>query len=1005
MRAAPTPVARSLRRKILQPLIVVGVALSLAGVWGTYVVSRNLVISKVRLRAELLANSLNYAAESISRQGELQRVVTALGAEKEVSLIIVAGGHPARIMASTRVAWLGEPLDTLPVDNAADDFARAVRTRHSSSHYHGGTGRFDFTSPLLLSQPELAAGPLVDGAVIVHLDLRPSQAAIRRLTVEFSLALLSALLLLSALGYAMLNRLVLAPIAKIGKLIEHRHENAPENWSEIAGDDEIGALSRTLDDALTRTDSVVRELRDQKFALDQHAIVAITDAKGKITYVNDNFCAISKYAREQLVGEDYRLIDPGTYSPEFVRSIRATTRAGRVWKGELANRARDGTINWGDTTVVPFLGADGKPFQYVAIRSDTTERKQAEERLHLQSSALESAGNAIVITDRDGAIQWVNPAFTALSGYSWAEAIGRNPRELLKSDLQDVSVYKVLWDTILAGNIWEGELVNRRKNGSLYTERQTITPVRNDEGHISHFIAIKEDVTERLRLEERFRQAEKMEAVGRLAGGIAHDFNNQLFVINGYCDLLADAAGGQPAMLGPIGEIHNAARRSAALTAQLLAFGRKQVLQPKVLDLDTELRGIESMLTSLITEDVHLTIVSKTPSGHVRVDPNQLHQIVMNLVLNALDAMPDGGKLTIETGEAELDEAYARSHVDVSPGKYVSFSISDTGQGMDKQTLARIFEPFFTTKEPGKGTGLGLATVHGIVKQSGGHIAVYSEPGQGTTFNIYLPRVDAPVETAERTSSSTAIGGTETILLVEDEAAVRDVVRRILESHGYRTLPAADGEQGLEIARRFQGNIDLLLTDVVMPGISGPQLAERLIALRPSTRILYMSGYADDAIVRHGLLEPGSEFVPKPCPTDVLLRKVRELLETRRSRERAGRVLIVDDSRDERVLEARLLSRAGYQVIEAASGEEALALLERETVDAVITDVNMTGMDGFGLTDAIRRSTRWQRLPVIILTGACTQDELERSRAAGATACLDKGRTDQQRLLDVLAGL
>ena len=411
---------------------------------------------------------------------------------------------------------------------------------------------------------------------------------------------------------------------------------------------------------------------------------------------------------------------------------------------------------------------------------------------------------------------------------------------------------------------------------------------RDADGRPLRMVGVDVDLSEKKALEEQLLHAQKMEAVGQLAGSVAHDFNNQLFVIRGYCDLLLKHAAAQPSLLGPLEQIKHAVQRSAALTMQLLAFSRKQVLQPKVLNLDAELFGIEKMLRRLIGEDVQLTLIPGADMGHVKADPLQLQQIVMNLAINARDAMPHGGMLTLGTKNVDLDAAYARSHFEMQPGPYVVLAVSDTGHGMDRETLAHVFEPFFTTKEPGKGTGLGLATVHGIVKQSGGHIAVDSEPGRGTTFTIYLPRVDEAVEPAHRGATEQLAGGSETILLVEDEPAVREVVRRILAAQGYHVLLATNGKHGLELAERFDGPIHLLLTDVVMPEMNGPQLAERLKVVRPQTAVIYMSGYAENAIAHHGVLEAGLAFLPKPCPTNLLVRTVRERLDARPRREVQG---------------------------------------------------------------------------------------------------------------------
>ena len=380
--------------------------------------------------------------------------------------------------------------------------------------------------------------------------------------------------------------------------------------------------------------------------------------------------------------------------------------------------------------------------------------------------------------------------------------------------------------------------------------------------------------------EERLRQAQKMEAVGRLAGGIAHDFNNLLTVIVSYCDLmLEDLAAGDPKR-ADLGEIRKAADGAAALTRQLLAFSRQQVLEPRVMDLKATIASTEKLLVRLIGEDIRLTTSLAPDLGAVRADPGQLGQIIVNLAVNARDAMPAGGRLTIEAANVEMDEAYVRGHAPAGPGRYVMLALSDTGIGMDEQTQARIFEPFFTTKGVGKGTGLGLATVYGIVKQSGGFIWVYSEPGRGTTFKVYLPRVDEPAEAAAAPAvQAEPRRGAETVLLVEDAASVRVVTRQVLERYGYTVLEAPDGETALHLAAKHPGPIHLLLTDVVMPGLSGRQLVEQLARLRPDMKALYTSGYAANAIAHHGILESGIAYLAKPFTPETLARRVREVLD------------------------------------------------------------------------------------------------------------------------------
>ncbi|MBI3895895.1 MAG: response regulator [Acidobacteria bacterium] len=392
--------------------------------------------------------------------------------------------------------------------------------------------------------------------------------------------------------------------------------------------------------------------------------------------------------------------------------------------------------------------------------------------------------------------------------------------------------------------------------------------------------SLMEEIAERKRIEEQFYQAQKMEAIGKLAGGIAHDFNNHLGIIIGYSERLLERLPSEGPLRKSAGIIKDAALRSAALTRQLLAFSRRQVFEPRILDLNAGIVELEKMLRPLIGEDIELILSLEPSLGKVKSDPAQVDQVIMNLVVNSRDAMPQGGRLAIETANVELDEEYASKHVIVRPGPYVMLAVTDTGVGMDRETQTHMFEPFFTTKEKGKGTGLGLATVYGIVKQSGGYIWVYSEPGKGTTFKIYLPRVAAGVPEVETERvSPPASKGEETVLVVEDEGMLRELACEFLQSSGYAVLEAGNGPKAVEISRGYQGPIHLLMTDAVMPGMSGRELAQRLHDDRPDLKVLYVSGYTDDAVLRNGLLEPGTAFLQKPFTRDSLSRKVREVLD------------------------------------------------------------------------------------------------------------------------------
>jgi PAS domain S-box-containing protein len=809
------------------------------------------------------------------------------------------------------------------------------------------------------------------------------------------------------------------------------------------------------------------------------------------------------------------------------------------------------------------------------LEREAAEAKPQTAQLRLQSAALNAAADAIVITDRAGLIQWVNPAFSDLTGYSAAEAVGKNSRDLVKSDRHDRAFYKNLWDTILSGRVWRGEIINRRKDGRLYTEEQSITPLRDPHGKISHFIAVKQDITERKRaeqesrqraqlsalgaavglsltnadslgralqqcaeafvahldaafariwtlderggvlelqasaglythangphgdvplgqfkigriardrtpqvtnsviadpqvsdqdwarregivafvghplmvhgrvvgvmgifarqalsdavisamasvaahialgierhrsadalriaeermrfaleaagvgiwdmdyatgtlqwseileahyglragtfrgtfeafvecihpddrasvletvgravkagadfatqhrsiwpdgtvrwlsgagrvhlgehgkpvralgvtldvterrtLEDQYQQAQKMEALGRLASGVAHDFNNLLTVILGYCELLLAEVGPDDPRQADMAEIQKAGTHAAGLTRQLLAFSRKEIIEPTRLDLNEVVTNLRGMLGRLIREDVKVALSLRSELAIVQADRGQVEQIVLNLAVNARDAMSRGGTLTIETADVEIDEQYAKTHLNAKPGPYVVLTVSDTGTGITPQVRARLFEPFFTTKEPGKGTGLGLATVHGIVMRSGGSVQVHSEVGRGTSFQVYFPRADpaamivdepAPVARGPR-------AGKATVLVVEDEEGVRALGRRMLERQGYSVLLAANADEAVELFER-NSSIDVLLTDVVMPGASGPELTRRLVERRPALKVIYMSGYTEDAIVHHGILDPGITFLHKPFTFETLERKIREVLD------------------------------------------------------------------------------------------------------------------------------
>ena len=504
--------------------------------------------------------------------------------------------------------------------------------------------------------------------------------------------------------------------------------------------------------------------------------------------------------------------------------------------------------------------------------------------VRMRDRAIQAVSQGIVITDAcapDNPIVYASPSFERLTGHSAAELLGRNCR-FLQGKGTDPAAVAQLREAIATGQACTVELLNYRKDGTEFWNSVTLSPVRNDAGRVTQFVGVQTDVTERRLLEAQVRQGQKMEAVGRLAAGVAHDFNNLLSVILGYSTLIIGGLKPGDPTREDMEEVKRAGERASDLTRQLLAFSRQQVLQPKVVELSQVVSGMEKMLRRVLGEDVELSLLLSRSSGRALVDTAQVEQIVMNLTVNARDAMPRGGKLTIEAKDVLLDAGYAADHAGVVPGPYVMLVFTDTGVGIEPSLIDRIFEPFFTTKDQGRGTGLGLSTVFGIVKQSGGHLWVYSELGQGTSFKIYLPRVETAIDRPTPLPvAPLTLGGTETILLVEDEEQVRAVTRSILRRHGYNVIEAQNGGEAFLICEQFAAKIHLLLTDVVMPRMSGKQLAERLAPLRPEMQVLFTSGYTEDTIVHHGVLDAGILFLPKPITPDTLLRKVRDILDAR----------------------------------------------------------------------------------------------------------------------------
>jgi PAS domain S-box-containing protein len=507
------------------------------------------------------------------------------------------------------------------------------------------------------------------------------------------------------------------------------------------------------------------------------------------------------------------------------------------------------------------------------------ERKRAEESVRKLSKAIEQSPVSIIITDLTGRIEFVNLKFSEVTGYTFNEAIGQHTR-IFKSGKTPAEEYRRLWKTITSGGVWRGEFQNRKKNGEMFWEQATIAPVRDGAGTITHYVAVKEDITERKSLEEQLCQTQKMEAVGLLAGGVAHDFNNMLGVILGCADMALDMTEKGSVLNKLIEQIVEAANRSADITRKLLAFARKQTIQPKILDLNATINGMFILLRRLIGEDIELVWLPGENLYPVKMDSSQIDQILANLCVNAKDAIAGVGKISIATRNFDSKGEIDSKHKGLLSGKYVVLVVSDNGCGMDKNTLAKIFEPFFTTKGIGKGTGLGLATVYGIIQQNEGFINVKSEPGHGSTFEIFLPAYSIELQKIQDESSALSLPrGNETILLVEDDASFLEMVQIMVEDLGYRVLTSLSPMEAIRIAEEQSNKINLLITDVVMPEMNGRDLMKHLVSGLPQLKCLFMSGYTGDVITDRGVLDEGIHFIQKPFSKRDLAVRIRDVLD------------------------------------------------------------------------------------------------------------------------------
>jgi len=799
----------------------------------------------------------------------------------------------------------------------------------------------------------------------------------------------------------------------------------------LPGPTQLARINHLLAEDLQERDEATKILLQQAGLLDlAHDAIMVRRIDGTLLFWNRGAETMYGWPKHEALGRaSHDLLQ--TRLPEPLERILSQLSEKGRWEGELVHTKRDGATVIVSSRWAPRRAQDGQ-VEILEINTDITQQKAAEERLRNLNQELEqrviertaelrrsndqlreSTDRYRFLADSMPQMVWTTKPGGSAEYFNrrWHEYYGSfdrgNPDWHKTVHPDDLPAVIGKWQRALeTGQNYDVECRLESTEKCYRWHLVRAIPMRSDTGAIVQWVGtctdindqkssaellertnreLRDEMARRQALEEQFLHSQKMEAIGRLAGGVAHDFNNLLTVIIGHGRLLQAEVAWDSVVQERVTQLLNAAERAAGLINQLLAFSRRQIVQPRPLNLNALVENAQKMLRRVIREDIHLTTALSPDVGNTKADPGQIEQVLLNLIINAKDAMPKGGQITIKTANVELDAGYADTHSEVTPGNYVMLAVSDTGVGMNAALQARIFEPFFTTKEVGKGTGLGLSTVYGIVKQSGGDIAVESQPGTGTTFRVYLPRLFEAIETAAPAIPAAGMArGTETILLVEDEGGVRELARDILVRQGYTVLECASGSDALDFCARYHGPIDLVLTDVVMPGLTGGELGKRLQQLYPRIRLLYMTGYTEETVVHQGIVDAGVSLLQKPFTPQTLSSRVREVLDT----PKPFTILVVDDEADVRNAVCEMLEHGGYDVCEAGNNEEALAHFQEQPIDVLLTDLVMSEKEGIEPTVSLR--TQFPSLKIVLMSGAPQSKILKVAGKLGAQATLQK---------------